>query len=120
MTNPFPIRRTILRVFGLAYIVIALLGFVPGGGAGLLSPNLTYNIFFLVLGFMCLGVADIGSDHAQWFAMMFAFILLVLVIGSFATYFNGTGSVMYWGNTVLNIAAFLGFSFVIYISYKRA
>ncbi len=80
--------------------LIALAGNSLGG---FISIDRSYNLFLLVCGIICWGVADIGSEAGRWFDWLFALILLVLCISGVAQWAIGAvDTPVYFGNLFMN------------------
>ncbi len=73
-------RKFILRLIGVAYIVVGLVGLAPGASSAFFSTGKNYNIFLGVMGLMALGAADLGGDAAKWFDFAFGLLLVILTV----------------------------------------
>src|SRR5262245_35309533 len=92
--------RTVLRYFGAFYLLIGVLGFVPGitamgngaGGSsgipgeglllGVFAVNVIHNVAHLVVGALALWAARSDESVRMWSTML-AVVFAVLVVGSF-------------------------------------
>ncbi len=114
-------RKFILRVIGLGYILIGLVALTPAAAGGLFADSKSYNIFLGIMGLFALGCADLGGKAGKWFDLIFSLVLIVLAaIG--AINFVNSGSA-FLGNIFvdgLSAIALLYFGLILNHRLKRS
>ena|SRR5687767_5013780 len=101
-----PVRKSLLWLVGLLYIVIGLLGLASPVPAWFFVASKSYNIFLVIMGLMSLGAADLGGDEAKWFDLIFGLVLIVLTA-------IGSWDLLYRGGTPLGHVLFNGLMAII-------
>lgn len=89
--------RKLAKIFGIVFVLVGLLGFIPNpifGHDALFHTDLVHNLVHLVIGIVLLALGKTEDSARLWLKIFGAVYLVVAILGFLVIGADGMGSIL--------------------------